>query len=618
MSFPRCGSPAFASSLVRQAALALLVVGIVLPQGVWAQPQPLGWLPEDVGLVLVLDQPAPRIRHFLKGPLGERLLALPALQRWWKKNGPGLMRTYQQVESRLGLAPGRLEEVALSRQGIVALWPPSPGKEDGHVLVLVSCSGALQAQELAAGLRRLIHGDPARWTLRQVGNRSYWLHQAQDSKHVAALATVGPVLILANDEEKLRGVLWATGAGVGGGKLPAGLAALGFRNAPAQRPRLVQSAQFRQAWARRVPGTLAWAFFTLPVWEPAVRRDAEKSQDKAAQQVLRLWPALRYAVLGLHAEQRLLLYGWIALEESKLPPEVRHQLAALSGPSDVLGHFPAEAIAAASVHVDLHAVFRAHLRQQHEVPVPVQGVVLGLLKVLEPRQGAVLLPYEDAQNRLRLGWALALAHRVRWDPAGAQQDEVKRALEEVLPGLAGVLGSGIADRPLQYRPQQLDQDFVLYVPETKQGDKGSQEDEEHPGPVFALGGGMLWMASSGEVLKRIARLDPEHSVARSPAWDALAAVCGSLGHRGAVPGQVGLIDRPHHWFYISFRQLRTVLQRRPMAWPELFEPQRKYSPDQVRKASGQLLPFLQLADYAVGVAEVTSEEIRFALALGTE
>ncbi len=570
-------------------------------------PEPYHWLDDQVGVVVELEQPAPTLRRFFQGPLGRRVAQLPPVRRWWSRQRGSVQATFELVARQLGFTPRELEQLALQRRMVLALWPPERPGADGKLLLLVDCGRKEHAERLGRGLRRLFHEEMSAWDHVTHGQYGYWLYQQSADESPPGETTIvgvlGPYLAVANDEGIYRQTL-ARFAARGEGSL-------------------ALDASFRQARGQRLPRTLAWVFVKLPVWEQSIRQEQQLRRPSGYgvpdEDVLQIWPALRYLALGLRADEHLVCYGQLAYRRDRLPPMLARRLQALEGAGPDFAHLPQEVIAAASFHLDLHRLLQVAFQEsdlrrakaarrsgadaaiptpeqaEESVPAAVRAGLLAAASLLRPSQTVALLAYHDEQGVLRLGWVAALGLKRRWS-GNNTVGSPSQALEEVLPGLASLFGSLALGRKVVYRAEPPDSEAPrLLQPAAPQGTPPLPEGE--PLPVFAVARDSLWAASAAEALRRYWNSPEGASLNDHACWREL---------QPAVP-------KPHHRLFVSLAELRRLLQQRPEAVPELFEPEKKHNPAAIARAARGAAELLAVADCVAAAAQVTAREIRFAL-----
>ncbi len=566
-----------------------------------AAADPFLWSDDQVGLVLELQQPAPAVRSFFRGPLGSRVAQLPPVRRWWAKQQASVRAVFVQVAQQLGFSPQELEQVALQRRLTLLLWPPDSPGQDGKLLLLIDCGQSEQARRLERGLRRVFQPDPSSWEPMQEEQHSFWLYRESPRKRApetTVVGTLGGFVAVSNDLETYRRVLGR------------------YRNSGNREGTLAAMPAFLEARAGRLPQTVLWLFVNLPVWERSIRQEKHllEKQNAAAEteKLLRIWPALRYLALGIRAEEHVLCYGQLAYRRERLPAELALRLEVLEGASEGFSHLPRDVIAAATIRLDLHRLLRIVFRESNRrrlqtssqkqpapqaeeaLPRPIQTALLALCSLTRPDQTLALVAYRDQQEILRMGWTVAVGLKEHW-PGADTSTTPEEALAQVLPGLASLFGSLVLERQVLYRATRTATGWIVFRPVAPAGTPPLTPEE--PLPVFAAAGGHFWAASSVEVLERSWQSARETTLAEHPCWLVL---------QGAVP-------EPHHRLFVSLESLRGLLRDRPMAVPELLEPEANHDPAQVARAAARVADLLSVADCVAATARVTSREIRFAL-----
>ncbi len=588
-------------ALLLRGAWLLVLLGLAGAGRAAAQQRqdPLLWIDTQVGVLVQLHEPAPALRRFFQGPLGKRVARVPAVRRWWARQQNSFRAVVQQVARQLGFSPQELERVALRRRLVLALWPPDLPGEDGKLLVLIDCGEDQQALRLERGLRRLFQPEPDRWQRKQENRLLYWLHQEPrngGSGETTIVGTLGSFVAVSNDLQVYRRVL------------------LRYTKPMERADSLAAMPSFQEALAARLPETWLWGFVNLPAWEPTISRERQlqhREGDSGQEQLLRIWPALRYLAFGVRTGEHLLGYAQLAYRRNRLPRELILRLQALEGTAGGFAHLPRNSAAAATLHLDLYRllqiVFQESGRrpgsaaavtdpdQDHErpVPLPVQAGLLALVSLLQPSQTVALIAFRDEKDVLRLGWVVAVALKRRWPHAQAALAP-EQAVAEVLPGVASMLGSLVLERKVVYQAAAAG-DHTIFRPLLSPGAKPLPPEE--PLPAFATAGGHLWAASSAGALRYCWRETRRASLADHSCWPLL---------QEAVP-------EPHHRFFVSLAELRRLLQRRPMAVPELLEPEKEQDPDRVARAAEHVAQFMAVADYVAAAVQVGPREIRFAL-----
>jgi hypothetical protein len=337
------------------------------------------WIPADIGLSVHVRAAGARVEEFSHGEMFRRMSEFPPVKRWRSEVAPELDRLSDQVERELGLSAGDLWSKVLAQQVLLAVWPPAaPGQEADAVLLVESSDVAalgrlwqgLQAALARGGIR------PAMQTIAigEAEHAMYAIPRAEAAGHVW-FSRIARTALIANRREALERVLLCQADS--GNEAP---------------PSLAELPAYQDAHERISPQAVVEVFVNPRPWD-ATWEAAETSGEVRSPSARQTWQAVRYVCAGIELAPSLAVEGFVEWDAALVPAAVRESIASLSGASTFLDRVPHDAVAAATLRIDLSRLLVLAARRfadGEEKPPPPWTSLLALSGAVGPDWGFIV------------------------------------------------------------------------------------------------------------------------------------------------------------------------------------------------------------------------------------
>lgn len=343
-------------------ALMLVVVFMAVAGQAADQPQTAtserrlsGWVGDDLGLCLELNDVTRHWASFSDGPLAKRLWAFPPLAAWREGNRGTLSAVRGEIERRTGVPPKLLFSQLLGREVLFAIWPPADlptGKPSALLL-----AEAVDRDLMRRTLKTLVSArkKAGKWqgeTSLQVAGETFVIDAVtpDDEQSEFFVTSADRVAMIATSEALLRDVLER-------------------RADPASAPSLTGLPGYRAAGEQIAPGAAGRVFINPRAWDAALRADLKRKlpdspEARSQRAVVRAWAATDYVAGAMHLDRDMkaeLCWQWRA---NDLPPALREVAGSLGGASTLTDELPRDALMAFAAHADIGRLVRLMIAKE--------------------------------------------------------------------------------------------------------------------------------------------------------------------------------------------------------------------------------------------------------------
>ena len=567
-------------------------------------------VPADAGLCIEIDRPAALLSDWKDSGLGHRLELLGPFSVWHEHYQPKLEAIGRYVAKRLDVASRDLGRQLFSQSLVVAVWSDESAEDDDHNdtalvhrpfakgLLLLRARDAEFLSRVVAVLNRLggQHGGHvqqkehagAQYTVRLVGRGT-----PSPTVCVAAIGTIG---VITTDEQVMRDVL----------ELHAERSSV---------DRLVDTAGYREAAARRRKTAAIRLFLQPRRWDGAVLREVARAVDGTAHAADKLavrtaadlWKASRYWTVTADLRMPLLVDGYLSIDRDRLTPEAAEMLASMQGEASFLRRIPSDAVLAFAGRVDIAKMATLLLSVENEESVrkvekfraATQGPLLGLdffdeiLASMGPEMGSFLLPPEGDEP---VRWAVGT--RMRRRAADDPRPQVEQALNNGLRQAMTLIAANLEADGKLARVETIEAEGARFT-----SLEGTLPESLPLPRCFAFWNDYFLLGSSRDVIRGAIALPAEETLL-------------SAAHVRELLSPA--IRSPSQLLYVDSRGLRRLLDSNPEALATVFGSLQPLDALTIRKRLMGLLPLVEAVDAVVVAGEVREDGIAMSLGIAAE
>jgi hypothetical protein len=472
-------------------AALLLLAAAPLPAAA-PRDELLRFVPEDVGLCMVLQDLRGHTERLLSSPFVAGLRGSPmgtALGQ--NKEAANLVQVQAKLQTQFGLDWRRLRDDVLGEAVVFAYRPGPPGKpEQDQSLVLVRARDAKVLADLVEHFHRQQREADQ---LKQLTERDYKglkYYRRVDRKETSYYYLRGPVLIFSGQEEMLRQALDRDRTA-----------------APDAEPAV--TARLRELGLEKALFVLWLNPRALDAEFEAKAAQASPAEAPKRKAVALYWRALTSVGVAVALEKELSISLALRGRLDQLPTPARRFLEKAAGPSEVWRGFPDNSLLALGARIDAAALFEVlgdfmskdsrdsltgHLNRSLGAALGKEFVT-ELLPALGPDWGVCVVapPSQDK------GWLPQVLLALRVSPGEAGGSPADQALLSAVNSSAmfAVVANNHQhpDKPMSLKVVTHDKREIKYLQGERCFPPGLQ-------PAFSLQGGYLVLATSLEIVRR--------------------------------------------------------------------------------------------------------------------
>lgn len=581
-------------------------------------------IPDDVGMVIEVENLGEQSQRFLTGAFYRRFEQFPPVAQWHAENSNRLQEVAEQVARQLGMTSDELWSKLLGQQAALAVWPSSTGlPSDSRMLLLVEAGddGVLErvVRSFCQAQQRV--GDIAEARELEHAGAGYQMRmlRREGVEFRMYLSAVGKIGVLTSDEAVMHRVLELYGGANAAGSL-------------------AKLAAYQAGQLRLRPEAAVRMYVHPSAWETSINLafDAEVEEFGLIQTAfLETWKISDYWVASadIRAES-LVVESFFGFDRRRLPEPLRRLEEGLAGKAHFLERVPTNAALAFAGRIDLGRLSRIFLahgeageRNLAEVRDLARSLLMGLdlfdevLLNLGPEVGTYFAPSppsdKPAADRFPVQWVIGVESqpRVAGDARPPVTEVLDGALRGAMEALAGVRGTqgepnakGASGAPDKNAGAANSAALARVETESVAGGTLTYLDGLLGMPdgfvmTYAVVGNYFFGGTSPEAVRRTIEIDPAESLAASPRVRAL------LSPR---------IDEPSQLLYVDCRVFRTLLKQHPQLFSNIVQLTRGLDQETAELALKQLGDLLELAETVVFAGKFDDAGLAFSFGMSLE
>ena len=563
--------------------------------------------PEGAGVYGEVEGVKDSWQKLSEGELARRAQEFPPVARWKAISLPAVKFLVGQISGQLGLEPQQLQHEVFGGSVLLAMWPEERnGEWDGGGLLLVDAPNAALLQAAVDGFNVASQRAKELQSLEKLthsGSTYHVRHMRRNGKDSTEfIAVMGNIGVLTNRKSLMLRVLELHAQGTA----PAGSIAA----APWYTVALSQV--HPQASVRLVLNPRPWSPMVLASLKKGMEEDPKsKPVAEAAQH---LFESLDFAAASLDVSDGLGFQASVRFDSEKLGPLWAARLDAWGGEVAALDFVPRQALVVLAGRLDPAPLVEGMMPLLEEKELDdakklaaVAGAVTGGWKFwqevvpnLGPNWASFLVPSTTSQpGEIPVDWVTVLQVRepAPADPTIAPLPVVMRnTLKMVMNVIAVAHNAEHAGRIATVKSIEKDGLHFSFI-------EGLSDLPANVVPSLTLSQGYLFLGTSREAIKHMARLSASDSLPQHSPWPRLFPASWK---------------RPSHVAYFNLQATRTFLHDHRAQLIPALAAQKKVEPAQVERSLGQLQSILQLADYLSLADKVDAQGISISVRWLTE